>query len=58
MSEDKVRIWSNKRGMWWVQSRHGYTDDIKLAGLFDREEAEEICSAPFSPSEIKELNDE
>jgi len=36
-------IWSNEHEAWWGSGRHGYVYIIRLAGRYERDEAEAIC---------------
>lgn len=40
---EKYLIWSEDHKMWWCPRCNGYTSILKEAGLYSREEAEEIC---------------
>ena len=35
-------IWSNEHRGWWLPNSNGYTADIKLAGIYCRDEALDI----------------
>lgn len=36
-------IWSHEHSAWWCAGGHGYTNDVKRAGRFHREEALAVC---------------
>lgn len=36
-------IWSNEHGAWWAPGSKGYTRDATSAGVYLRDEAEDIC---------------
>lgn len=36
-------IWSFEHNAWWAPNSRGYTTDVKVAGLYGKEEAERIC---------------
>lgn len=36
------RIWSFEHRAWWAASRMGYTQDVKLLGMYTAEEAADI----------------
>lgn len=42
MNEDWL-IWSNEHNAWWKSGGLGYTRKRSEAGIFSREEADEIC---------------
>lgn len=52
---DTVRIWSLKRAAWWEWHSHGYTEDIKKAGLYSREQAQEIIENTHGENEMREV---
>ena len=39
MDEKKYLIWNLERGQWWKPAEHGYTSDIKQAGLYSESDA-------------------
>ena len=40
---DPVLVWSFEHNAWWGSNHIGYTNYKALAGIYEREEAEEIC---------------
>jgi hypothetical protein len=47
-------IWSFEHDSWWKPCRHGYTEDVMQAGLYSKEDAEQICEHANSYEEINE----
>ena len=41
---DEYLIWSNEHEAWWRANRRGYTNHVRGAGRYSREEAVSICS--------------
>lgn len=39
MDEKKYLIWNLERDMWWKPLEHGYTSNIKKAGLYCESDA-------------------
>jgi hypothetical protein len=42
----KAHGYSGNAFFWWGKDRHGYTTDIRAAGKYTLEEAEDICKRP------------
>lgn len=40
-------IWSNEHGAWWMPGKWGYTNDLSEAGVYNRQEALDICHDQF-----------
>jgi len=40
----KYLIWSVEHNGWWKGDRHGYSDNLPGAGMFSKEEAEQIVN--------------
>lgn len=57
--DDIYLIWSNEHGAWWKPRSLGYTQDIRLAGTYDRETAIQVCDGATgdwtsAPAEVPE----
>lgn len=51
----QVRIWSFTRHAWWRWHGAGYTEDLAKAGLYSREDAQEIVDGTHGQNEIREI---
>jgi len=50
-----VRIWSKLRAAWWCWHSAGYTEDVAKAGLYTREEAQDIIASTHGENELREV---
>lgn len=55
MAHDKVLIYKTTRGAYWRANSMGYTNNLAMAGLYNRAEAEDICSNLNGENHIVEL---
>jgi len=39
---DQYLIWSHEHQAWWKPARHGYTSDLRSAGIYSKKDAREI----------------
>ena len=44
MTARRWLVWSNERGAFWRQNRHGYTRNVDEAGRFSFADAATICA--------------